>query len=61
MTREDMLTGLIAQAAQAGGDLITLRAVIEEASELGATRVLSRMGLDDPNAQEDLSELRQLL
>lgn len=65
MNREDMLAGLIAQVAQANGlehgDLITLRAVIEEASELGATRVLARMGLDDASAQEDLSELRQLL
>ena len=61
MNREDMLAGLITQVAQEGGDLVTLRAVIEEASELGAARVLSRMGLDDANAQEDLSELRQLL
>ena len=29
--------------------------------ELGAERVLSRMGLDDPSAHSDLSELRQLL
>jgi hypothetical protein len=65
MNREDMLAGLIAQVAQTNGlergDLVTLRAVIEEASELGAARVLSRMGLDDPDAQDDLSELRQLL
>ncbi|MFM5883926.1 MAG: DUF6127 family protein, partial [Novosphingobium sp.] len=44
-----------------GAELVTLRAIIEEASELGADRVLSRMGLDDPSAQSDLSELRQLL
>jgi hypothetical protein len=65
MSREDMLAGLVAQAAQANGldrgDLVTLRAVIEEASELGAARVLARMGLDDAGAQDDLSELRQLL
>ena len=40
---------------------MTLRAIIEEASELGAERVLLRMGLDDPAALADLSELRQLL
>lgn len=61
----DMLAGLIAQVAQTNGlergDLVTLRAVIEEASELGATRALNRMGLDDPDASDDLSELRQLL
>lgn len=61
MNRQDMLAGLIAQITQEGGDLVTLRAVIEEASELGAERVLSRMGLEDANAQNDLSELRQLL
>lgn len=61
MNRQDMLAGLIAQAAGAGADLVTLRAIVEEASEVGAERVLSRMGLSDPEAHEDLSELRQLL
>jgi len=61
MNRQDMLAGLVAQAAGAGGDLVTLRAIVEEASELGADRVLRRMGLDDADAHEDLSELRQLL
>jgi hypothetical protein len=61
MNRQDMLAGLMAQAAGAGGDLVTLRAIVEEASELGAERVLVRMGLDDERAHEDLSELRQLL
>lgn len=61
MNREDMLTGLLAQAAGDGSDLMTLRAIVEEASELGADRVLARMGLDDANAQHDLSELRELL
>jgi len=61
MNREDMLARLIAQAASSGGDLVTLRAIVEESSELGAERVLSRMGLDDPKAHEDLSELRDLL
>lgn len=61
MNREDMLARLIAQAAADGVDLVSLRAIVEEASELGAERVLARMGLDDPEAHSDLSELRQLL
>ena len=54
MTREDMLARLIAQAThadpQANIELITLRAIVEEASELGANRVLDRLGLGDPSA-----------
>ena len=61
MTREDMLARLIAQAGYEGGELITLRAIVEEASELGANRVLDRLGLGDPEAQDDLGELRELL
>lgn len=61
MNREDLLAGLIAQLTHQGGDLVTLRAVVEEASELGAHRVMARMGLDDARAHADLSELRQLL
>ncbi|MGH6786798.1 MAG: DUF6127 family protein [Novosphingobium sp.] len=61
MNSDAMLARLIAQAAEDGGDLITLRAVVEEASELGAGRALARMGLDDENAVADMRELRQLL
>ncbi|QQN74989.1 DUF6127 family protein [Croceicoccus sp. YJ47] len=61
MNREDMLARLIAQAEDTGGDLVTMRAVVEEASELGAARVLTRMGLDDATAHGDLAELRELL
>jgi len=61
MTREDMLTRLIAQAESEGGDLVTLRAVVEEATELGASRVLGRLGLGDEDAQDDIDELRELL
>ena len=61
MTREDMLARLIAQADTQGADLVTLRAIVEEASELGANRVLGRLGLGDPGAQDDLGELRELL
>ncbi len=61
MTREDMLAALMAQAQGSGADLITLRAIVEESSELGADRVLDRLGLDDENAQGDIDELRDLL
>ena len=61
MKREDMLAGLLAQAGSEGSELITLRAVVEEASELGAARALEQMGLADENAHEDLAELRELL
>lgn len=61
MNREDMLARLIAQAANEGGELVTLRAIVEEASELGAGRVLERLGLSDPRAQDDIEDLRELL
>ena len=61
MNREDMLTALIAQAQSTGSDLVTLRAIVEEASELGANRVLHRLGLEDEKAQNDIDELRDLL
>jgi hypothetical protein len=61
MNGEDMLARLLAQAAEDGGDLVTLRAVVEEASEAGAGRALARMGLDDEHAVGDMKELRQLL
>lgn len=52
---------MIAQADAQDGDLITLRAIVEEASELGAARVLERIGLSDPSAPDDIDELRELL
>ncbi len=65
MTREEMLARLIAQSAGTNGfggsDLVTLRAIVEEASEVGANRVLDRLGLADPGAQDDIDELRELL
>ncbi len=61
MTREDLLARLIAQADTQGADLVTLRAIVEESSELGARRVLSRLGLEDDNAHGDIDELRELL
>lgn len=61
MTQEDLLARLMAQAQSEGSDLVTLRAIVEETSELSAKRVLERIGLSDANAQEDLDELRELL
>ncbi len=61
MSREELLARLIMQAEENGSDVLTLRAVVEEAAELGASRVLERMGLEDETAHDDLDELRQLL
>lgn len=57
----EMLARLIAQAEGEGAGLVTLRALAEEASELGAGRALERLGLADPKARGDLDELRELL
>ncbi len=61
MTREDMLARLVAQAATDRPEIVTLRALVEEASELGAARALERLGLDDARARDDMAELRELL
>ena len=53
---------IVAQLAQADGhDLVTLRALVEEASDMGARRALARLGVADEDARDDLVELRQLL
>ncbi len=56
-----MLSRLLAQAEGEGADVVTLRALIEEASELGATRALAAIGLHDVGAGTDIIELRQLV
>jgi hypothetical protein len=56
-----VLAQLFAQGTERGADLVTLRAIAEEAGELGATRALTRLGLADEGAGADLAELRQLL
>lgn len=61
MDSEDMLASLLAQAADDGVDLATLRALVEEAGDLGAGRALARIGLADASAGEDLRQLRELL
>lgn len=56
-----LLARLMAQAEGRGVDLVTLRALVEEASQAGATRALGALGLDDPRARRDMDELRELL
>ena len=56
-----MLALLVAQAEGQGAGLVTLRALIEEASEAGAERALETLGLRDSKARRDMDELRELL
>jgi hypothetical protein len=56
-----MVALLLAQAEAQGADLVTLRGLIEEASELGAERALGALGLKDAQARRDMDELRELL
>lgn len=61
MSREDILASLMAQAREEGAELVTLRAIVEEASVLATDRALQRLGLGDAGAEGDLMELRELL
>ena len=61
MNGEAVLARLMAQSEAKGVELITLRALVEEASEAGAARALGALGLDDPRARRDMDELRELL
>jgi hypothetical protein len=56
-----VLAQLIAQGVEEGANLVTLRAIAEEAGELGATRAMARLGLTDERAASDMRELRDLL
>ena len=56
-----MLALLIAQAEGQGAGLVTLRALVEEACEIGAERALEALGLKDQKARRDMDELRELL
>jgi hypothetical protein len=56
-----MLEGLVAQAEAQGATRVTLRAIVEEASEVGATRAQRTLGLMDDRAGPDITELRQLI
>ncbi|MFD1107483.1 DUF6127 family protein [Sphingobium olei] len=59
--KEEMLARLVAQADGQVADMVTIRALIEEASEIGAGRALERLGLADRSAEGDVRELRELL
>ncbi len=61
MTGDAVMARLMAQAEGRGVDLVTLRALVEEASQSGATRALGALGLDDNRARRDMDELRELL
>lgn len=61
MTNAVMLAQLMRQAEAAGVELVTLRALVEEASQAGAERALGALGLDGPGARRDMDELRELL
>jgi len=56
-----VLARLVAQAEGRPMDMVTVRALIEEASDLGAERALERLGLADRRAEGDVRELRELL
>lgn len=56
-----MLALLLAQAEGQGADMVTLRALVEEASEVGAERALAALGLKDEHARRDMDDLRELL
>jgi hypothetical protein len=61
MTGDAVMARLMAQAEGRGVDLVTLRALVEEASQSGASRALGALGLDDSRARRDMDELRELL
>ncbi|KTF69823.1 DUF6127 family protein [Sphingomonas sp. HT-1] len=61
MTDGTMLAQLIEQAESEGAELATLRAIAEEAGDMGAGRALARLGLEDGGAAKDMTELRELL
>jgi Family of unknown function (DUF6127) len=55
------LAALMAQSVDDGADPLTLRALVEEACDIGTRRALSRLGLEDAQALADMHELRTLL
>lgn len=61
MSGEALLASLMTQSEGRPGDLVTMRALVEEASQLGARRALGALGLDDEQARRDMDELRELL
>jgi hypothetical protein len=58
---EDLLANLLGDIDAGPKDFILLRAMIEEASEAGASKALAALGLEDERARRDMDELRELL
>lgn len=58
---DELLARLIASAEGQRIDFVILQAVIEEASEAGASRALAAIGLEDTKARRDMDEVRELL
>lgn len=58
---DELLARLIASAEGQRIDFVILQAVIEEASEAGASRALAALGLEDTKARRDMDEVRELL
>ena len=61
MNDSSILAHLMEDAHAAGSELVTLKALVEEAVENGAHRAMSAIGLADEAAHKDVAELRQLL
>lgn len=61
MSENGVLARLALEAGEGARDMVSVRALVEEASETGAARALARVGLSDPGAGEDVRELRELL
>ncbi|RME65615.1 MAG: hypothetical protein D6782_05910 [Alphaproteobacteria bacterium] len=57
----EALALLVERSLGQSGNALALRALVEEASEVGASRALARLGLADAGAGGDIHELRQLL
>jgi hypothetical protein len=55
--KEEMLARLVAQAEGRPMEMVAIRALIEEASDMGAERALERLGLADRRAEGDMREL----
>ena len=58
---EDALSRLVLDLSAGGAELAAIRVMIEEASDRGAHRALTTLGLEDEEARADMDELRELL
>jgi hypothetical protein len=58
---DELLAQLIASAEGQPVDFVVLQAMVEEASNAGASRALTSLGLEDKTARRDMDELRELL